>query len=275
MWTEAHTKAFEQVKEEISSPRILAHYDVHKETKISADASSYGLGAVLLQLHEIGWRPVAFASRALSQSESRYAQIEKEALALTWACEKFTEYVLGKVIQLETDHKPLVPILGKKSLDSLPPRVLRFRLRLARFQYSIHHSPGKSLHLADALSRAPLLNPDEDINSLAEEVENFVQAVITTLPAHEDLLNEFRQAQKKDPECAKLIDFCQTGWPDKHGIKGELVKFWQVRGDMTVAQDLLLYGSRIVVPSSMRQKMLEKIHHGHQGIVRCRLTESI
>ncbi len=86
------------------------------------------------------WRPVAFASRALTETETRYAQIEKEALALTWACEKFAEYVLGKKFELETDHKPLVPILGQKSLDSLPPQVLRFRIRLMRFDY-IHYLP--------------------------------------------------------------------------------------------------------------------------------------
>ena len=125
-WTHVHEEAFAKVKEEAASPRVLALYDLEKETKISADASAYGLGAVLLQKHGSDWRPVAFASRALTETESRYAQIEKEALALTWSCEKFSSYILGKPVQLETDHKPLVPILGHKSLDSLPPRVLRF-----------------------------------------------------------------------------------------------------------------------------------------------------
>ena len=86
---------------------------------------------------------MAFASRALNEAETRYAQIEKEALVLTWALEKFSD---GKSVILETDHKPLVPILGRKSLDMLPPQVLRFRLRLMRFQYSIQHVPGKTLY---------------------------------------------------------------------------------------------------------------------------------
>jgi len=194
MWTDTHKDAFEKVKEEISSPRILAHYDTKKETKISVDASAYGLGAVLLQRHDTGWRPVAFASRSLSQAESRYAQIEKEALALTWACERFSEYVLGKVIELETDHKPLVPIMGKKSLDTLPPRVLHFRLRLMQFQYTIHHSPGKSLYLADTLSRAPLGIPTDEVDSLAEkEVESFVGVVVAALPAHGTGIDRHRQ----------------------------------------------------------------------------------
>ena len=102
------------------------------------------------------WRPVVYASRSLTDTERRYAQIEKEALAVTWACEKFANYVLGCKFQIETDHKPLVPILSTKHLDNLPPRVLRFRLRLARFDYTIQHVPGKLLYTADALSRAPI-----------------------------------------------------------------------------------------------------------------------
>ena len=114
---------------------MLALYSPDAETKISADSSSYGLGAVLLQKQQEEWRPVAFASRSLSEAETRYAQIEKEALAGTWACEKFADYILGKRIRLETDHKPLVSLLGSKHLDDLPPRILRFRLRLSRFLY--------------------------------------------------------------------------------------------------------------------------------------------
>ena len=60
------------------------------------------------------WHPVAYASRSLTETESRYVQIEKEALASTWACEKFASYIQGITITLETDHKPLVPLLSHK-----------------------------------------------------------------------------------------------------------------------------------------------------------------
>ena len=112
------------MKEELSKPTTLALYDTEAPTKLSADASSYGLGEVLMQKTEGGWRPVAYASRSLTETERRYAQIEKEALAITWSCEKFLDYVLGKEIMIETDHKPLVPLLTTKQLDSLPARVL-------------------------------------------------------------------------------------------------------------------------------------------------------
>ena len=112
---------------------------------MSADASSFGLGAVLPKLHNEDWHPVAFASRSMSNVEQRYAQIEKEALATTWACEKFAAYLVGGTFTIETNHKPLVPLLSTKHLDSLPPRVLHFRLRLDRFDYTIYHVPGPSL----------------------------------------------------------------------------------------------------------------------------------
>lgn len=121
---------------------MLALYNPEAETKISADASSFGLGAVLLRKSEDIWKPIAYASPSMSETEGRYAQIEKETLAVTWACERFVSYILGATIIIETDHKPLVPLLGNKSLDTLPPRIFQFRLRLARFEYSIVHVPG-------------------------------------------------------------------------------------------------------------------------------------
>ena len=102
------------------------------------------------------WKPVAYMSKSMTETECRYLQIEKEALALVWACEKFEDYVLGKEIHLETDHKPLVPLLGKADLDCLLPRILRFQLRFMRFSYAIRHVPVKELCTVDALTHALL-----------------------------------------------------------------------------------------------------------------------
>ena len=109
----------------------------HQPDLLQMHPHNYGLGAVLMQETESKWRPVAYASRSMINTEQRYAQIEKEALAITWACEKFHDYILGKLITIKTDHKPLVPLLGTKKLNSLPPRVLRFRLWLERYTYTI------------------------------------------------------------------------------------------------------------------------------------------
>jgi hypothetical protein len=156
-WGHDQQRAFNNIKEELSSPPGLALYNAKVETVVSADASSFGLGAVLLQRQEEGHlKPVAYSSRSLTDTEKRYAQIEKEALAITWSCKCFSDYLVGIRFHVETDHKPLVPLLGSKSLDELPPRIQRLRMRLMAFCYSISHVAGNNLATADVLSRAPL-----------------------------------------------------------------------------------------------------------------------
>ena len=115
----------------------------------------------------------------MSETERQYAQITKEALAITWASSKFSDYILGRKFLVETAHKPLIPLLSTKHLDILPPRILRFRLRLAKFNYTVFHVPGKLLYAADALSRAPVpVTGDESL-----EVETFVVSITEfTLP---------------------------------------------------------------------------------------------
>ena len=94
----SQTDAFNKVKDELTSHSVLTWYDPAAETKLTVDASAYGPGAVLLQKHETAWKPVAYASRSMTEAETRYAQIKKEALAIMWACERFTNYILGKQI---------------------------------------------------------------------------------------------------------------------------------------------------------------------------------
>ena len=85
--------AFEKVKMELTKPAILALYDPDANTKICSDVSSLGLGAMFLQQHGSKWRLEAYVSWAMSDTEQRYLQIEKEALSLVWTCEKFSDYI--------------------------------------------------------------------------------------------------------------------------------------------------------------------------------------
>lgn len=105
-------------------PTVLALYNPQTSIKIYADASYVGLGAVLLQATDGTWKPVAYASRSLSETQHRFTQIE-EALAVTWACEKFTNYIVGRHFKIEFNHKPLIPLLNCKHLVKLPPLVLQ------------------------------------------------------------------------------------------------------------------------------------------------------
>ena len=185
-WGQAQDKAFKQIKQCLISPPVLALYDTNKKTKITNDASSYGLGGVVLQQQDDDtWKPVAYFSRALTNTEMHYSQIEKECLAFTWLCERASDYILGKPIVGETDHKPLVPMLMTNCLDQLPPRIQRFRMRLMRFNIQeMIHVPGKNMYTSDTLSRMMTKETASKETSQFDEneTEAFVCSIMDALP---------------------------------------------------------------------------------------------
>ena len=137
-----------------------------------------------------------------------------------------------------------------------------------RFQYTIYHCPGKALYLADTLSRAPLREQPGELDSITvgvQGVKKFVEAVISALPADQDHLERYAQAQAQDTKCSKLIEFCKSGWPNRQSLLGEIRKYWQTRSGLSMYKNLLLFGSRIVMPKALRKEILEKTHNGHQG----------
>lgn len=113
----------------------MSYYDVEDETQLIADASPVGLGAVLIQINDKGPRIISYASKSLSDVEKRYAQTEKEALALVWAVERFHFYLFGREFKLITDHKPLEVIFGPKSKPCA--RIERWVLRLQSYKYKV------------------------------------------------------------------------------------------------------------------------------------------
>lgn len=182
-WGPAQQSAFKSIKRMLTTAPVLAFYDVTKPTTVSADASSYGLGAVLLQLHGKEWKPVAYCSRRLSEAETRYAQIEKDCLASVWACEKFDKYLCGlDQFRLETDHRPLVPLVNNRSLDNVPLRCQRLLMRLMRYKPEAVYVPGKTLVVADALSRSSQSHTCE-LTDTHSDIECYIATVVQGIPA--------------------------------------------------------------------------------------------
>ena len=154
IWSNVHQDAFNKLTQLISEPPLLRYYDLEEKVTIETDASDYGLGAVLLQ----AGRPVAFASRTMTETERRYSQIEKEYLALLFDCTRFDHHLHGREnITAVTDHKPLETILAK-SINSAPKRLQRMMLRLQKYRLNIVYKKGTQMYISDHLSRSALPN---------------------------------------------------------------------------------------------------------------------
>ena len=270
-WGEPQRQALNKAKELLTSAPTLVHYDLAKPTVVSADASSYGIGGVILQDHDGTLKPIAFCSRTLTSAERGYAQIEKECLAAIWVCEKFSRYLVGlDTFTLQTDHKPLVPLINTKDLHETPIRCQRMLIRFLRFNVRAVHTPGKTLVVADTLSRSPVVEEVEESKS-SRDVEAHVDGIASSWPVSDERLDRIAQESQEDPVLKEVLQQTASGWPRyRQDLRPELQKYYEHRGELSIHRGLLLRGSRIVIPARMQQEILQKIHHGHLGIAKCR-----
>ena len=268
IWGNEQQTAFDKVKSLLTTARTLAYYDVSKETVVEADSSSFGLGGVLLQYdNDRNLRPIAFCSRTLTNSEKNYAQIEKECLASTYACEKFDKYLMGiDKFTLYTDHKPLIPLMNTKDLTDTPLRCQRLLIRLMRYKFTAIHKPGKQMQISDTLSRSPCV---DEISATEFEVDSYVNA--KAWPVADSRLKELRDESQKDYEIKTAMEYTLNGWPtEKENVVLAVRNLFAVRGSFSVHDGLLVYNDRLVIPYKLRAFYLSKIHEGHLGIVKCR-----
>ena len=155
-WDDQQTRSFQQVKTLITKANTtpLQYYDRNLPVTVQADASLRGLGACLIQQHKGKDQLIAFASKSLIDVETRYANIERELLAIVFTCQHFSTYLLGRSFVAENDHKPL-EMIAMKNLANVPSRLQRMLLELQRYDVTIKYRPGKEMQLADALSCCP------------------------------------------------------------------------------------------------------------------------
>ena len=275
VWDHSQQSAFEKVKEMLTSTPILAHYDPRKTTIIAADASNHGIGAVLLQIQEDGIRkPACYISRSLNVAEKNYAVIEKEALATTWACERFSDYVFDLDFTVETDHKPLVPLLNTTELHKMPPRILRFRLRLTQYNLKVIHVQGKNQIIADTLSRAPVNSLNSADIELLCETTAIAKQSIDILPAATMRLQEISEAQKADDVVQQVREYTKYGRPVYMPQNPLLKQYWTNQQHLTIIDDLLLFDSGLVIPRSLKLDIMNRLHEGHLGITKCHALAS-
>lgn len=253
-WEHEEQEAFDHLVSLISDEKNLAHFDRNLKTRVVADASPVGLGAVLLQFYEGIPRVVSYASKSLSETERRYAQTEKEALALVWAVERFQIYLLGIRFELETDHKPLEAIFSANSTPCL--RIERWVLRLQSFTYDVIYRKGKS-NIADPLSRLPSAG---ELKEFDEDCEVYIRNVIELTAID---VNELEKASEEDIELQSIRECLDHGvW----NYTSEVIKpYHAFRNELGKVGSLIVRGSRLVIPGSLRQRMLQLAHEGHPG----------
>ncbi len=273
-WMPHHEDAFAEIKRLLTEAPILKFYDPVAEVVIECDSSEVGLGAALLQ----DGRPVAYASRALTQTERNYAQIEKECLAIVFATSRFEQYILGKKeVTILTDHKPLVSIFNKSILTS-PKRLQRMRLRLQKYPLKVHYKPGPQMFLSDTLSRASLPN-DQTIAEMPEyliyslQMEEALMSEIAAVKNDDAIfvtdqrLEKVKQETAHDITLQTLMSIIQTGWPDdKNKTPLAICAYWPYRNELVASNGLVYRGTRLIIPTSMRSEMVKRAHASHMGI---------
>lgn len=257
-WTHRQTEAFNKIKEKIVNAPILVPFDEKKIIQIQTDASKDGLGCCILQ----DGKPISFASRALNEAERRYSQIEKEFLSILFACRKFKFYTYGRKVKVINDHKPLTAIM-KKDINKIPSaRLQNIRIKLLNYDIDLEYAPGKTIHIADYLSRYSMQFKEDDIDKTLDDA-------VLSINVSDERKIEFQNETKNDPILKKIKEYCLYGWPDHKSKCDENVKsYYTNQHEIFLDDDILFYNERIMVPFSMRPNMLKQLHEPHFGITK-------
>ncbi|XP_055632916.1 uncharacterized protein K02A2.6-like [Toxorhynchites rutilus septentrionalis] len=237
-WSKKCQHAFQNIKKVLQSGLLLTHYNPEQEIIVAGDASKTGIGAVILHRFPNGIiKAVSHASRSLTVAEQNYSQIEKEALALVFACTKFHRLLWGRRFTLQTDHQSLLRIFGSKK--------------------------GIPVHTANRLQRWALTLLGYDFNIEYVSTQDFDLPV-----THKSL----KIATKKDAVLQKVIPYTQGSWPSRcEGIEDvEVRSFFSRRDSYSVIDDCIMMADRIIVPKSLQKRILKQVHQGHPGIERAK-----
>ncbi|XP_062713588.1 uncharacterized protein K02A2.6-like [Aedes albopictus] len=249
VWSEKEEEEFNRVKCLVADTNTLRYYHVNEPIVIECDASSYGLGAAVFQSHGV----IGYASRTLTPTEKNYAQIEKELLAILFACVRFDQLIVGNPkITVKTDHKPLVAVF-RKPLLSAPRRLQHMLLNLQRYRLTIEFVTGKDNVVSDAISRAPF---DENLSNLS-----------SFLKVKDEQLNEIIAATEADTSLQQVMQYIRDGWPASvDRVPDSARMFFKYRNELSIQDGIIYRNDRIVVPYTLRRKLTGKVHVRHNGM---------
>ena len=269
-WSPECQMAFDKLLRAVADATTLAHFDARLPIILATDASSYGLGAVLLHRYpDRSERPIAHASKTLSPAEQRYSQIEKEALSIIYGVKKFHQYLAGHVFELFTDHQPLLSIFRPdKALPlSSTSRIQRWAIFLMGYQFTIRYKRTHQHANADALSRLPV-GPDA---SFHDDCSLQVHSICEQL-LEDSLVDAAQIARGTEADATlKLVkDFVLSRWPSSSSAlpHSDVLPYFHNRQAISEMNGCLVKDTQVIVPPSLQPKVLRLLHQAHLGCVK-------
>lgn len=266
VWSDACEKAFEDLKQALTSAPVLCHFDDTRPAILHTDASGHGIGAVLLQRDaKHRERVVAYASRSLTRAEKNYTITEQECLAVVWSVQKFRPYLYGRHFTVVTDHHALCWL---SSLKNLSGRLGRWILRLQEYDFTVTYKSGLKHLDADALSRCPLVPSSDDVAS-PSHAPSLPVAPVTYATA--DDRRELIDHQRADSYCRKIMDrLAGSTRPPNSRLRRQLRQFQLLDGALYRTNHHPNGVKWVpVVPRTLRHRILQAFHDdataGHLG----------
>ena len=285
-------------------------FDPNRSTCLATDWSKDGIGYWLLQKHctctksepfccHDGWKITLVGSRFTHAAESRYAPIEGEALAVAEALDKCRYFVLGcRDLVIAVDHKPLLKVLGDRSLENIPNSRLRnLKEKTLRYKFRMLYIPGAKHRATDCISRHPTGQPEKLL--LTDDIAS-IHTPLSTITHSPYLLHGLRMTPSThtcfdDPGCISaigslnslksvtwervrtatssdenmhvLLQLIESGLPEyRHEMPEALREYYQYSTDLHTADGVILYKDRVVIPPSLRNEVLSALHSAHQGV---------
>lgn len=251
-WTQECDREFQSIKNQLAEQPILSSYSLDLPVEVTTDASMNSVAAVLSQ----NQKPVLFISKKLSESQSRWSNIEREAYAIVWSLTRLRQFLLGRKFTLLTDHRPLIYIFApdKKIPTHMSARIGRWAIKIMAYNFDINYKSGLSIPHVDALSRLPDEREAAVIFNLEESIPNMAGSTIK---------DKIRAASLEDQQAIRVKSIIRTGnWSKSCRADSQ---FKKARQALTVEEDLIFNGTRIFVPLQVRRDVIHLAHDTHMG----------
>ena len=259
VWSHDCGKVFNECKQMLMKPNLLEYFDPYKPVVVVTDACNYGLGGVISHVVNGAEKPISFVSFSLNDAQKKYPILHLEALAVVSTVKKFHKFLYGMKFTIYTDHKPLIGIFGKEGKHPISiTRLQRYVMELAIYDFEIVYRPSSKLGNADFCSRFPL-SQEVPKNLSIEYIKNLNFS--DEFPIN---YKEVAEETSKDDFLQTLLQYLRKGWPKR--LDRCFTDIFSHYQDLEEVEGCVLFQDRVIVPESMKTKVLKLLHMNHSGI---------